>query len=68
MQAERWQQIEKLFHSVLDMVTEERAAFLQQACQGDEALRLEVERRMANRILSNTVAAPLLGLALAPES
>ncbi|MBP1598508.1 MAG: serine/threonine protein kinase [Acidobacteria bacterium] len=48
MQAERWQQIEALFHAVLEVAPERRAAFLQQACQDDESLRMEVERLLAS--------------------
>jgi serine/threonine protein kinase len=43
MTPERWQQIDKLFHSALALEPGERAAFLAQACAGDEPLRLEVE-------------------------
>jgi len=48
MQAERWEKIEALFHAVLEVVPEGRAAFLKQACRGDESLRAEVERLLAN--------------------
>ncbi len=43
MTPERWQQIDQLFHSVLERESGERAAFLAQACNGDESLRREVE-------------------------
>lgn len=43
MDPERWQQIDQLFHSALERRASERAAFLAQACTGDEALRREVE-------------------------
>ncbi|MEP6569534.1 MAG: protein kinase [Acidobacteriota bacterium] len=43
MNSERWQQIEQLFHSALERDSSERAAFLAQACGGDDALRVEVE-------------------------
>jgi Tol biopolymer transport system component len=48
MDPERWQQIEKLFHSAVEMPPEGRGVFLQQACQGDEALRKEIERLAVN--------------------
>ena len=41
--SERWQQIEKLYHSALELDESQRKAFLDQACSGDEALRMEVE-------------------------
>lgn len=38
-----WLQIERLFQSAMDVAPEKRAAFLEEACKGDEALRYEVE-------------------------
>ena len=38
-----WQQIEQLFQAAMELAPEKRAAFLANACQGDEALRQEVE-------------------------
>src|SRR5438874_3806629 len=43
MMPERWQQLDRLFHSALERAAEERAAFLDQACAGDQQLRREVE-------------------------
>ncbi len=43
MTPERWQQIDRLFHSVLACPSSDRTEFLRQACAGDELLRLEVE-------------------------
>ncbi len=43
MKPERYKQIEELYHSVLGRKPEERAAFLEQSCRVDEALRREVE-------------------------
>ncbi len=42
MEAERWQKIERLYHAVLDLEENQRAAFLDQACGDDESLRREV--------------------------
>jgi len=42
MDAERWQQIERLYHAARARPAAERAAFLAEACAGDEALRREV--------------------------
>ena len=47
MTPERWKQIEKLYHAALEREPEERSAFLDQACRGDEALRQEVESLLA---------------------
>ena len=43
MDPERWQQVDQLFHSALEREVGERAAFLAQACTGDDALLQEVE-------------------------
>jgi len=43
MKPERYKQIEELYHSVRGRKPEERAAFLEQSCSVDEALRREVE-------------------------
>ena len=47
MTPERWQQIEKIYHSVLRLDEFERKAFLDQACAGDGELRQEVESLLA---------------------
>jgi serine/threonine protein kinase/Tfp pilus assembly protein PilF len=43
MNAERWQQVNDLFHSAVERAPEERAAFLGKACRGDESLCREVK-------------------------
>jgi serine/threonine protein kinase/tetratricopeptide (TPR) repeat protein len=48
MDPERWQKIEQLYHSALKQEVAERAAFLENACRGDDALRQEVESLLAN--------------------
>ena len=40
---DRWQHVERLFHAALARDESERAAFLREACGGDEPLRREVE-------------------------
>jgi eukaryotic-like serine/threonine-protein kinase len=40
---DRWQQIEKLCQEALELEESRRAAFLEEACAGDEGLRREVE-------------------------
>ena len=47
MKSERWQQIERLCHEALKRDESQRAAFLEEACQGDESLRREVEDLLA---------------------
>ena len=43
MTPERWQQVNKVFHSALEREPHQRATFLGQICAGDEELRREVE-------------------------
>src|SRR5438874_7314360 len=40
---ERWKQIEAIFEQALELEANERAAFVQKSCTGDEELRREVE-------------------------
>jgi len=47
MKPERWQQINDLFQLVAERAPEERAAFLEKACHGDEDLRRELESLIA---------------------
>src|SRR5947207_432128 len=48
MKAERWQQVNDLFQSAAERAHEERAAFLDEGCHGDEGLRREVESLLAS--------------------
>ena len=48
MKAERWQQINDLFQSAAERAPEERAAFLDEACHGDEGLCREVKSLIAS--------------------
>jgi eukaryotic-like serine/threonine-protein kinase len=43
MTPERWQQIERVYHSALELEEGQRTTFLQKACGGDETLRHDVE-------------------------
>src|SRR5205809_3260378 len=43
MKAERWKQVNDLCQSAVERAPGERAAFLHEACYGDEGLRREVE-------------------------
>ena len=47
MSPEYWQRIDRLFDEALDLPPDERMAFLDGACDGDEALREEVEALLA---------------------
>src|SRR5712692_1002635 len=50
MTAERWRQVEKLYHSALERQPAERGVFLSEACQGDEELRREVESLLSQNV------------------
>src|SRR6266702_4975698 len=64
MTPERWQQIDQLFHSVLERESGERAAFLAQACNGDESLRHEVESLLGSHEQSDSfIEAPAADIA-----
>ncbi|MGH9855135.1 MAG: protein kinase domain-containing protein, partial [Blastocatellia bacterium] len=47
MKAERWREIETLFHAATERDSGERAAFLDHVCAGDDDLRREVETLLA---------------------
>jgi serine/threonine protein kinase/Tfp pilus assembly protein PilF len=47
MSPERRSEVERLYHAVLDRHAEERAAFLAEACAGDDTLRREVASMLA---------------------
>src|SRR5437867_3301637 len=55
MEPERWQQIGQLYHAALQRKPEARAAFLDEACAGDEALRDEVESLIASHEQAGSV-------------
>src|SRR5438132_11376401 len=47
MNPERWQELDSLLQSALQRVAGERAAFLDEACGGDDSLRKQVEALLA---------------------
>jgi eukaryotic-like serine/threonine-protein kinase len=64
MEPERWNEIENLYTSALERDIRERAAFLDQACAGDEALRQEVESLLACQVEAESfIEAPALEIA-----
>src|SRR5215467_6699979 len=44
MQGERWRQVDKIFHDLLEQTPEERASFLDRVCANDPSLKKEVEQ------------------------
>jgi len=47
MKPEHWKRLDELFHSALERTPVERAAFLDEACAGDQSLRKQVEASLA---------------------
>jgi eukaryotic-like serine/threonine-protein kinase len=47
MQAERWREVEQLYHAAMEQEENQRTAFLERSCAGDQALRAEVESLIA---------------------
>src|SRR5262245_63236192 len=61
MTAERWGQIERLYHSALEREAGERESFLDRACAGDDELRREIASLLAHDGLADSfIAAPAL--------
>jgi serine/threonine-protein kinase len=65
----RWQQIEELYHAALERAPDERAAFLAEACAGDEELRREVESLLRSDAQAGSfIEEPALDVAARLES
>jgi hypothetical protein len=47
VESERWQKVDRLYHSALAVEQSQRASFLEQACAGDQSLKQEVESLLA---------------------
>src|SRR4029078_10517187 len=63
---ERWRQVSRIYHDALARGSGERAAFLRDACQGDEALRQDVESLIAQPAsVENFLGQPALAMASA---
>jgi|GEM_PF-81036 len=64
MNPEHYRHIGELYHAALELEPGERAAFLNQACAGDAALRSEVESLIASHEqAADSMAAPVLEMA-----
>ena len=62
MTPERWEKIGQLCAPALEMTPDKRAAFLEQACAGDEELRREIESLIAaDARAGDFIAAPVFG-------
>jgi eukaryotic-like serine/threonine-protein kinase len=47
MKPERWQQVDRIFQEALERAPDDRAAFINEACEDDDSLRREVEALIA---------------------
>jgi serine/threonine-protein kinase len=64
MTSEHWRQVEQLYHAALEQEEGQRAAFLQEACAGNEVLLREVESLLECRPkVKSFIEAPALELA-----
>jgi serine/threonine protein kinase len=58
-----WERVRALFHAALEQPADARSAFLTTACEGDEALRREVESLLgAHRAADQFLESPAIGL------
>ena len=64
---DRWRRIESLCHAALARPAEDRAAYLAEACGGDEALREEVESLVAEGDADVFLEVPVVGGAVSPS-
>ena len=60
----RLQEIEKIFHAALERPASQRAAFLNEACAGDGALRGEVESLLAHEDVRSSIKSPAIQAAV----
>jgi serine/threonine protein kinase len=66
MEPERWRKIDRLFQSAFELEASQRAAFLEEACAGDETLKREAESLLANLAGASFLETPAMELARAP--
>lgn len=63
MSPERWQQLEPLLNEALDLPPDKRSEFLNQACNGNQSLRLEIEALLAQEErIDSFIEEPILPL------
>src|SRR5262245_56932272 len=64
MERDRWKQIERLYHAALERRPDEREAFLDEACAGDEGLHREIVRLLTCDLPSDTfIQSPTIEIA-----
>lgn len=67
MKPDRWQQVDELFHAAAERAPGDRAAFLADACAGDDSLRREVESLLAADSAAEEMATAKLPAKVAAE-
>ena len=64
MKSDRWKQIDGILDAALEQEQHQRAAYLEQACEGNEELRREVESLLeAHEKAENFIEAPAMNVA-----
>ncbi|MBD3298756.1 MAG: protein kinase, partial [candidate division Zixibacteria bacterium] len=71
MDTNRWKRVQELFDAVIDLPADERAAFLERKCAGDDELRAEVESLLdadaSDHAILDGHAADMIGVEEAPS-
>lgn len=55
MTAERWPQLSPLIDSALELPAEERSRYVERACAGDQSLRADLDRLLAESERSDSL-------------
>jgi len=63
MEREHWHKVDRLFQSAFGLEESQRAAFLEQACAGDDTLKQQVESLLANAAQASFLETPAVELA-----
>src|SRR5262252_3658627 len=72
MNADRWRQVEKIFHDALEVEAGQRGRFLERACTDDPSLRIDVEALIAshqeagNFLKTSVLKASIVGQTFGP--
>src|SRR5687768_10656214 len=65
MDPKRWQKIEALYHSALGVEASKRAAWLHEACEQDESIKLEVQSLLESAQTTDSfMEEPVFGLGM----
>ena len=68
MNPEQWEKVSEIFHAASALDPDERPAFLDRECNGNEEIRLEVESLIAaDRAAAGFISEPAVNLAFSPE-